>query len=443
MRSFTAAFGTFWTTTRSARSASLPQQLQRALKVSLLVIGAAAATAVQAQEWTRFRGPEGTGVSEVKNIPAKWTDADYNWKAKLPGIGHSSPVIWGDKIFLLSADPKTATRHVLALDVGTGKALWQRDYESKPHHLHARSSYASCTPAVDAERVYVAWSDPDHTWLKALDHSGKELWTADFGPWQSQHGFGSSPILSGDLVILSCSQEISKLKDTPDPKDSFVVGVDQRTGAVRWKTPRKIDTTSYSVPFLRRGEDGREEVVCCTTAEGFFALEPQTGKEKWTSKVFDKRTVSSPFQAGGLIFGTTGSGGGGNYVVALQPGANPKVVYEVRKEAPYVPSPVARGELLFLWSDKGIVTCVNLADGATIWQKRVNGGFSGSPIRIHDKIYCISEEGDVVVLAAEREFQELGRNPLGEETRSTPAVSGGRLYLRSNSTLFSLGGKAS
>jgi outer membrane protein assembly factor BamB len=171
------------------------------------------------------------------------------------------------------------------------------------------------------------------------------------------------------------------MKDTPDPKDSFVVGVDQRTGAVRWKTPRKTDTTSYSVPFLRRGEDGQEEIVCCSTAEGFFALDPRTGKEKWFSKVFDKRTVSSPFQAGSLIFGTTGSGGGGNYVVALQPGANPKVVYEVRKEAPYVPAPIARGELLFLWSDKGIVTCINLADGAMIWQKRVNGGFSIASVR--------------------------------------------------------------
>lgn len=320
--------------------------------------------------------------------------------------------------------------------------MWRKDYASKPHHLHARSSYASCTPFVDAEQMYVAWSDPDHTWLKAFSHDGKENWSVDFGPWVSQHGFGSSPIVHDDLVILSCSQEPSKQPNTPDPKDSFVVAVDRKTGAVRWKTPRKTDTTSYSVPCVHRRTDGRDEIVGCSTAEGIFALDPKTGAENWSVKVFDKRTVSSPFVAGGLVFGTTGSGGGGSYVVALSTKGPPAVAYEIRKEAPYVPTPVARGELLFLWSDKGIVTCVTLADGQPVWQKRVTGNFSGSPIRVHDKVFCISDDGEVIVVAAEKEFKELGRVSLGEPSRSTPSVSGGRLYLRTYSHLFSVGGKS-
>lgn len=407
----------------------------------LIVFSVATASA---QDWTRFRGPNGEGASEVKTIPGKWTDSDYNWKIDLPGIGHSSPAIWGDRIFLLSAHPESATRYVLCYSAQDGRQVWKQDYATKPHHLHARSSYASCSPAVDAQQVYVAWSDPDHTWLRALTHEGKEVWSVDFGPWVSQHGFGSSPMLYDDLVILSCSQEPSKLKDTPEPYESFVVAVERSTGKVRWKTPRKIDTTTYSVPCLHKRADGKDEIICCSTAEGMFALDPKTGSENWAVKAFDKRTVSSPFKAGSLLFGTTGSGGGGNYVAAISVQGEPKVAYEIRKEAPYVPAPVARGELLFLWSDKGIVTCVSVADGQQVWQKRVNGAsLSGSPIRVDDKLYAITEEGEVIVLSATREFAEIGRMPLGDPSRSTPAVSGGRMYLRTYSKLFSIGGKPS
>lgn len=409
--------------------------------LSLATIVACGAAA-SAQDWTRFRGPNGTGECEFKSIPSSWTDADINWKVALPGEGHSSPAIWGEKIFLLSANPKDATRYVLCLSTKDGSELWRKEFKSAPHHLHARSSYASCSPAVDAEQVYVAWSDPDHTLFKAFGHDGVERWSADFGSWVSQHGFGSSPIVYEDLVILSCSQEPSKQANTPPPGDSFVVALDRKTGKQKWKTPRKTDTTSYSVPCIHRRADGQDEIVCCSTAEGFFALNPKTGEENWSAKVFDKRTVSSPFFAGETLFGTTGSGGGGNYVVALSTKDKPAVAWEVRKEAPYVPSPVVRGDLVFLWSDKGIVTCVNLTDGKTVWQKRVTGNYSGSPIRVHDKIFCISEEGEVVVVAAEKEFRELGRMNLGEPSRSTPSASGGRLYLRTYSHLISVGGKS-
>lgn len=410
--------------------------------VALLGGAAAMAVPVAAQDWNRFRGPNGSGESEATSVPAKWEANDVNWKVSLPGIGHSSPALWGEKIFLLSANPDNATRHVLCLSARDGAQVWRKDYASKPHHLHARSSYASCSPYVDADLAYFAWSDPDHTWLKAFTHDGAEVWSADFGSWVSQHGFGSSPIVVGDLVVLSVSQEPSKQPNTPEPGASFMVAVDRKTGVERWRTSRVTNTTSYSVPCVRKRDDGSEEIICCSTAEGIFALDPKTGRENWSVKVFDKRTVSSPFLAGGMVFGTTGSGGGGSYVVALSPKGTPSVAYEVRKEAPYVPTPVSRGDLMFLWSDKGIVTCIQVADGKQIWQKRVAGNYSGSPIRIHDKIYCIDEEGEVVVLAADREFKELGRVPLGEPSRSTPTVSGGRLYLRTYSHLISVGGKS-
>ena len=414
-----------------------------AVLLSCCVLCVAFVASLPAQEWARFRGPNGSGESEAKTIPGTWSEADYNWKVKLPGIGHSSPAIWGEKIFVLSANPEDATRFVLCLSAADGRTLWTKSFPSKTHHLHERSSYASCSPAVDAEFVYVAWSDPEHTWLKALRHDGSEVWTADFGPWVSQHGFGSSPVLFEDLVVVNWSQEPSKRLDSPDPHDSFIVAVDRKTGQQRWKTPRVTDTTSYSVPCVRQPKDGPVELVCCSTAEGMFGLDPKTGAENWSLPVFKMRTVSSPVLIGDLIFGSTGSGGGGNYVVAVKPGKNAEVAFEVKTQAPYVPTVVARGDLAFLWFDGGIVTCINATDGTVHWRERVGGNYSGSPIRVADKIYCISEGGEVVVLAATKDYKLIGRHALGEPSRSTPAVSGGRMYLRTYSHLISLGGKAS
>src|SRR5262245_17153312 len=155
------------------------------------------------------------------------------------------------------------------------------------------------------------------------------------------------------------------------------------------------------------------------------------------------RTVSSPLPLGGLIFGSTGSGAGGHYVVALRPGALPKVEYEVRRDAPYVPTPVAKGNLLFLFEDRqGHVTCINIADGKIVWSKpRVGSMFFASPVRAGDKLFCVDTAGTVVCLAADSTFKELGRTELKEECRSTPAIAGGRLYVRTISHLYSVGGK--
>jgi outer membrane protein assembly factor BamB len=396
-----------------------------------------------AQEWTRFHGPNGTGESEATTIPAQWTEADFNWKVELPGKGHGSPVLWGEKVFLLSADPKTATRYVLCLNAADGQPIWRRDYPGVFHHLHANSSFASVTPAVDAERVYVAWSDPEYTRLMALDHAGNEAWTLNLGPWVSQHGFGSSPMLYEDLVVIHCSQEDSMGRDPRQPTESCVVAVEQSTGKIRWRTSRTINSASYSVPCVRKTEAGEEELVCCSQAEGIFALDPKTGKENWSLPVFSMRTVSSPLVVGGLVFGTTGKGAGGHYVVALRPGNEPKVEYEIRRDAPYVPTPVAKGDLVFLFEDRqGHVSCINAPDGKVLWfQPRVAGAFYGSPVRAGDKLFCVDHAGVVVCLAAGPEFKELGRTDLKQECRSTPAIAGGRMYVRTVSHLYSVGGK--
>jgi outer membrane protein assembly factor BamB len=396
-----------------------------------------------AQEWTRFRGPNGTGESETSTIPASWTDKELNWKIELPGEGHSSPVLWGDKIFLLSSDRKTAERYVLCINAKDGKTIWRRNYPGETHKLHVNSSYASVTPAVDAHRVYVAWSDPDFTRLMALDHNGNEQWTINLGSWISQHGFGSSPMLYQDLLVLNCSQEDSKLPGLPLPKETFIVAVEQSSGKIRWRTDRKIDSASYSVCTVRKNEAGQDELLCNTQAEGLFALDPNTGKENWSLPVLSMRSVSCPLYVAGLVFGTTGSGGGGHYLVTVKPGKEPQEEYRVKQNAPYVATPVCRGNLMFLFEDRqGHVTCIDAPTGKTIWfQPRVGKEFFGSPVRAGDKIFCVDTLGSVICIAADKEFKELGRTELNELSRSTPAIAGGRMYVRTVSHLLSVGGQ--
>ena len=243
-----------------------------------------------------------------------------------------------------------------------------------------------------------------------------------------------------DLVILSLQQRKPD-RDGPSTASSSIVAVDRKSGEIRWQTERLSEVVSYAVPCIYTPPTGDPELICMSTAHGIFSLDPESGEENWAIDVFDKRTVSSPIVVDGLILGTTGSVAGGNYVVAVQPEPSPELAYEIRRQAPYVPCPVAKDGLLYLWSDKGIVTCVRAATGEQIWQQRVGGNYSGSPIIAGDHLYCIDEDGVVVVLAAAEEFKLLGKNPLGEGSRSTPAVADHRLYLRTFSHLVSIGGK--
>jgi len=345
--------------------------------------------AVWAQEWTRFRGPNGQGVGQAKDVPTSWTEDDYNWKVALPGVGHSSPVLWGEKLYILSADPETARRYVLCLHADTGEEIWRREYASKSHHLHVRNSFASCTPAVDDERIYFAWGTPEKTTLKALTHEGEDAWEIQLAPFVGMHGFGTSPMIYKDLVVLNMlalesPQQIAKAADYEEPGNAYMIAVDRKTGKTRWATPRDSSVAAYSVPCVYTNADGEDELICCASGHDVFSLNPKSGAVNWSVDAFSMRTVASPVIAGGLIFGSTGSGGGGNYVVAVEPTREPHIEYRVEKAAPYVPTPVAHGDLLFLWYDKGIVTCVDAPSGKQIWQKRIGSNFSGSPVRVGD-----------------------------------------------------------
>jgi len=390
------------------------------------------------QEWTRFRGPNGSGLSGAGTIPSVWTGEDIKWKAPLPGPGHSSPVLWGRRLFLTTGDEHTNRLWVLCLSADQGQVLWQEGLPLSRYHTHPFNTVASGSPALDERRLYVCWSEPERLVVTAFEHDGHRAWEKDLGPFSSQHGGGASPIVYGDKVILADQQ------DGP----SFWIALDAATGQPRWKTPRRSAEANYSTPCLYQPEAGKPELIFTSHAHGISGVDPDTGAVLWElGRVFDKRVVSSPLVAGGLIVAACGSGEGGNYLVAVRPGepaANrkPELAYTVRRAAPYVPTSISVGELLFLWGDDGVVSCLRAASGQVLWQERLGKHFFSSPVCVAGRLFGVSSTGEVFVLAASDQFRLLARYPLGETTHSTPAVADGRMYIHTAKHLICIGGQS-
>ncbi len=389
--------------------------------------------------WPRFRGPNGEGVSEATTIPLRWTNDDYRWRIELPGIGYSSPVVWDDRVVVTSADENDATQTVRCLHVSDGAAIWERQFASTTHPKHRFNCYASSTPALDAEQVYFCFATPERFIITALTLAeGREIWRRDLGPFKAEHGFGSSPMLFGNLVIAADEQD----------GESTVVALDRATGETRWTAARRTVKAAYATPCIYRPDQGPPQLIVNSWGHGVSSLDPRTGQLNWEQPVFKHRVVGSPAIAAGLIFGYCGSGGVGRQMFAVRPG-NPatgvesEVAYEVKGSLPYVCTPVAYGDLLFAWFDRGVVTCLDAPSGEIVWRERVGGDYFGSPVRVADRLYCISREGEMVVLAAAKEFDQLARIDLGEPSNSTPAVADGVMYLRTASHVMAIGGTES
>jgi outer membrane protein assembly factor BamB len=381
----------------------------------------------EADNWSQFRGDDGTGKSKETNFPSRWSAEQIKWNVSLPGVGHSSPVIWGNKLFLTSANDSGTIRYLICLDALSGKNIWTREMAFHTSHKHAKNSWASSTPAVDGERVYFVFADSDRQVLAAYDFEGNPVWDRNLGSFQSQHAQGTSPIVFEDLVILANDQ------DGP----SSIVACDKRTGSVVWSVPRKSapQSTSYATPFVYHPKEAPPQLICSSSQSGVSGLDPHTGQTVWTTKSMPQRTVASPVLADGLFFQCCGSGGQGMLMIAVDPGgqgdvSKTRIRYKRTRNLPYVPTPVACGHHLFLWSDHGIVSCTDPSTGKDIWLKRVGGDFSASPICAGEMLFNVDEAGNVIILAASAEFKLLGNIPLGDASHATPAVANGRLYFR-------------
>jgi len=419
---------------RTLRLFSLSPLCRGAFRVllTLIVIDATMAAPL---EWPRFRGPNGAGAGSVK-LPEPLTAESFNWKVELPGSGHSSPVVANGRIFVTCNPKDTAKRILVAVDAADGKIAWQREYETGTFRIHSDNSYASSSPAVDSERVYVSWMSPEGSGLAAVSQKeGKELWRKDLGPVIAQHGPGASPIVEAGKVLIEIDQD--------GPK-SFLAAFDAETGAEQWRWEHAGGKASSSTPCLHLPPKGAPQVLTISNTLGMSAVDLATGKLAWQlPELMPKRCVASPIiTAGGLAIAQCGEGQAESFVKAVQvasDGKSAKEAYEVRRTGGYVPTPLAVSEFLFLWKENGLVTCLKAATNEQVWSERVQGPFYGSPVAADGRLFNVTRKGELVTVAAGAKFAEFPRVDLGEGSHASPAISGGRMYLRTFAHLLSLG----
>jgi outer membrane protein assembly factor BamB len=445
--------------------------------VTNAILSACLIAVTNAQSWPAFRGPSASGQQPHADGPAPPTTWDVpqrqnvKWATPLPGLGHSSPVVWGNRVFVTTAvssgdrifRPKIAARDgevtnvdsagdeprhawkLICLDLHTGNILWERvAHEGVPRiKRHLKNSHASATAVTDGRRVLAYFGSEG---LHAYDMDGRLLWRADLGmvdvgwPYDPdyQWGVASSPVIHGKLVIVQCDNQ----------EDSFIAAYDLETGRQVWRTAR-AETPSWGTPTVVEGR-GRTMVVTNAT-EAIRAYDANSGKELWSLSGNSELTAPTPIAAHGLVFVTSGyrpiqpiyairvdaSGD-----ISLKAGAtsNAGVVWSTTRGGPYLPTPIVIGDVLYVALNNGIVTAYEALTGQRIYQQRVANGaaISASPVASHGRIYLASEDGDVYVIRAGRQFELLATNRVGDVVLATPAISDGMILIRTDRQLVAL-----
>ena len=411
--------------------------------IAAATISLACCELVTAQEWTRFRGPNGSGIGDAASMPTRFTESDFEWIVELPGTGHSSPVLWGDKLFLTLSSKDKQEHQVQCYHSKTGKRLWTWGESFTEHHKHNFNDFSSATPVVDDKAVYVVWTSGEETRVLALDHDGKERWAKSWPGFTSDHGSAASPILSEGVLIVHT--------DAKDDRKSYIFGINPADGTELWSrerlTPAEDEKhlTSYSTP-VECIVGGRTCVVFLSTNHGWLGLDPKNGEEIWSHQdEYTFRSVGSYAESDGVLFASMGSGGAGKQSTALKwsGGEKPEVLFSlgIKDGLSYVPSPIIHDGLLYLWGDGGVITCRDALTGEEVYQARAgNGQFFSSPVLVDGKIYGASRDGLVVVVQAGREFKKLAQNKLSSGINATPAIAHGRMFLRTDTHLMSLKG---
>jgi len=449
---------------------SVPSRIAIAALAGFVPALALAENARPGVDWPSFRGPVASGVADGFAAPEKWDAAKGEgvlWKTAIPGLAVSSPIVWGDKLFVttaVSSDPNAVFRHglfgdvepskdvtshswrVLCLDKKTGKVLWEKvAHEGVPRtKRHPKSSQASATPATDGKIVVAHFGSEG---LYAYDMDGKLLWKRDLGVLNAgwfydpdyEWGVASSPILWHDLVIVQCDIQ----------KGSFVAAFRAKDGEPVWRAERD-EIPSWPTPTVAE-IGGKAELV--THATKFIrGYDPATGKELWRLGPNSEVTTPTPIVAHGLVYVTNGYRGiqpiyairlGGSGDLTLPEGKETSdfIAWSKKKGGPYTPTPVVYGDQLYAVSNNGVFTCWDAKTGAQVYQQRIGegGAYSASPVAADGKIYLSMEDGEVNVVKAGTEFQLLSKNPIGEVLMATPAVSEGVLYVRGMQSVFAIG----
>lgn len=430
------------------------------------------AVSAGAQNWPSFRGPNASGIADRQGLPVRWGGEGTGrivWKTAIPGLAHSSPIVWGDRVYITTAVTEGSNPEVVigdvnaggvrsaadlfkhawrlyALDKNTGEILWHKTaHEGVPRmKRHVKASHSSQTPATDGTHLVALFGSQG---LYCFDMEGNLLWKKDLGLldvglWgepEYQWGPGSSPIIYEDLVIIQNDRQ----------KDSFLAAYDIHNGEEVWRAERN-EKPAWSTPTVYRGE--RPELIT-NSANYFYGYDPATGKELWRLSNNDAEVITpTPVVSGDVVIITGGYPTGTRPIYAIRPGGRGDIspaqgkgthehlVWKSQRGSPYTPTPLVYKGILYACVDNGILSAYDLKTGERLYRARlgVGAGFSASPVASDDKLYLLSEDGDIFVVQAGPEYELLARNEMGEILMATPAISDGMLIVRGRSHVFAI-----
>lgn len=390
-----------------------------------------------AQNWARWRGPNGDGTSAETSLPVKWDSVtNVVWKVPVPGNGYSSPIIWKDKLFITTALKETQEKILLCYDCKTGKLLWQKTVVKGPfERKHDNNGYASGTPATDGAMVYVSFLDGKDIVVAAYDFSGKQVWLQRPGTFASPHGYSCSPVLYEDKVIINGDSQ----------GDSFVAALSKTDGKIIWRVKHERPAHSFSTPIFRNMA-GKMQMIFCGNKE-ISSYNPNDGSKYWFVTGPSEDYCSSPVynEKTGLIY--VSSAWPQRIIVAIKPDGSgdvtkSHVVWQSREGAFYVPSPVTTGNYLFTTMTTGKVHCMDAATGKIVWIQDLGIQYP-SPVLANGLVYMPNDNGVITVIKPGEKFEYVSKNSIGEKMFASPAISNGKIYLRGFRHLFciSINGK--
>jgi len=435
-----------------------------------LIVALCLGTALHAADWPQWRGPSADGVSSDRNLPVTWSATEnVAWKVPLAGLGVSTPIVAGDRVFVTSqsgavvrsggnyprlvqgrdaaaageralgasrtaSDADSRTFFIVeAFSRTDGRRLWEHRIEAQGplQPVHDKHNLASPSPVTDGQLVY-AWFGTGQ--IVALDMAGKLVWQRHLGkeiaPFDIQWGHSSSPMLYGELLILLCDH-------TPA---SYLLAVDKRTGRDRWKADRGKGRMSYSTPLVIEPKTGAELIV--NSSEGLDAYDPTTGASLWNYRETNRFPIPMPFYRDGVLYASRGYRSGP--YMAIRPGgrgdiSKTHIIWKIETGAPYISSLVHYDGLLYMANDVGVISAVDASNGQRVWQQRLDGVYSASPVAADGKVYFVSETGETLVIKAGRSPELLARNAIGARSVASPAIAGGQVFLRTDDQLFCIG----
>jgi outer membrane protein assembly factor BamB len=386
----------------------------------------------RAENWPRWRGPDGNAVSSESPLPERWSSKEtIRWKTRIPGEGFSSPIVWEERVFLTAAFDHGQRRALHYLDRKSGKLLWTQEIACKnPEQASAMTGHAASTPVTDGKRIIAFFGNAGAV---CWDVEGKRLWHRELGEFDSELGLASSPILYRDKVLLVCDHDGDRFTSF----DSFLIALDAQTGKEVWKVERRDLFRSWSTPILVPAGRDRQELIV-NGQDHLRAYDPETGKPLWQLAGMTGWVTPSPVFGHGLIFATSGKNGP---TLAVHPGGkgDVKALWRHAEGGPYICSPVLYGDYLYVHTETGIFSCYEAATGKLQYQERLKGKFCASPVAGDGKVYATNEDGTTYAIKAGPNFELRARNALEEYCLASPAVSGKEILLRTEHHLWCIG----